>query len=102
MVEVKRTGPSEATRPPSPMCRRFFCCSVCKISFRLSSVTGGGLRVAPDSPAGLLIHGQQGTREAAALAHGAAERIADRVLVDTGFVNQGESRALGELYGITT
>ena len=60
---------------------------------------GAGVR-APHSPACFLIHGQQGTRELpytlAVLQSG--QRT---VLVDTGFVNDGFSRTLGELDGIT-
>ena len=55
---------------------------------------------APHSPACFLVHGQQGTRELpytlTVLQSG--QRT---VLVDTGFVNDGFSRTLGELDGIT-
>jgi phosphoglycerate dehydrogenase-like enzyme/glyoxylase-like metal-dependent hydrolase (beta-lactamase superfamily II) len=55
---------------------------------------------APHSPAGFLIHGQQGTRELpySLTLLQSAQRT---VLVDTGFVNDGFSRTLGELDGIT-
>jgi glyoxylase-like metal-dependent hydrolase (beta-lactamase superfamily II) len=55
---------------------------------------------APASPACLLVHGEQGTRE---LPYSLTVLQSDShtVLVDTGFVNQGYSRTLGELDGIT-
>jgi N-acyl homoserine lactone hydrolase len=56
---------------------------------------------APDSPAGFLIHGQQGTRELP-YSLTVLQSASRTVLVDTGFVNQGFSGALGEADGITT
>jgi N-acyl homoserine lactone hydrolase len=55
---------------------------------------------APHSPACFLIHGQQGTRE---LPYTLTVLQSEQrtVLVDTGFVNDGFSRTLGELDGIT-
>jgi glyoxylase-like metal-dependent hydrolase (beta-lactamase superfamily II) len=56
---------------------------------------------APDSPAGFLVHGQQGTRE---LPYSLTVLQSDShtVLVDTGFVNSGYSGTLGVIDGITT
>lgn len=56
---------------------------------------------APDSPAGLLIHGQQGTRELP-YSLTVLQSASTTVLVDSGFVNQGFSRRLGEGDGIAT
>jgi glyoxylase-like metal-dependent hydrolase (beta-lactamase superfamily II) len=55
---------------------------------------------APDSPADFLIHGQPGSRELpySLTVLQSAQRT---VLVDTGFVNEGFSRTLGEGDGIT-
>ena len=55
---------------------------------------------APHSPACFLIHGQQGTRELPYTLIG-SQSGQRTVLVDTGFVNDGFSRTLGELDGIT-